>query len=396
VTDIYRDLPEAAIIPDSARRFGIKSDPRRQVDSLHRISWRWLPQQGSGEAGDWHERAAWQLNSSIALPEHFQAGRWHYRVLDHEDSTLYEEILPVYRRSEARRQLRQLEKSTPELSGDPSQRVRHHATRTFFSADEGSYSTRMQARALWEATASGQPGSAYEIYGVEGTGGKIWPYRLFRPVNLQADHSYPLVFVFHTEFDQTVDSFWGTYAGGSHARTTRWRALAEEYNVILALPFIQGQKQGIARAATYLPRMEQKIRRSLPVQVSEVSAVAWSKSVLSLFELMEKQTFSSLANIGLISPWLAENALERRRVITRLTRTYPDMKVFIRHGLDDTDVPVYLPRRWKQAMSTLSGGCWQINYREVPRATHWNYPGNPEADFYRFISTETQNKKDMQ
>jgi len=393
VTEIYRDLPEAAIVPDSTSLLALKQEPRRQVDSLHRISWRWLPQQINETPGRWHERAAWQLDSSIPLPDNFHVGRWHYRILGNEDSTLYEEILPVYRRSAAREQLHQLEKTKPEFSGDPSQRVRREAARTYFSAD---YSTRMQARALWEASIPEQPESHHhEMYGIEDPDGKIWPYRLFRPVSMQTDHSYPLVFVFHTEFDQTVDSFWKTYAGGSHARTARWRTLAEKHNIILAHPFIRGHEEGITRAISYLPRMEQKIRRSLSAPVGSTGAVAWSKSVLSLFELMEEQTFSTLNHIGLISPWLAENALERRRIITQLTRTYPEMNVFIRYGLDDTDVPVYLPRRWKQAMATLSGDRWQINYREIPGATHWNYPGDPEAGFYRWITTQSQPQKDM-
>ena len=396
VSQIYRDLPASAIIPDSARRLALKSDSRRRADSLHRIAWRWLPEQGQEQKGGstdgWQEQNAWQTGASIGLPEWFQSGRLHYRIMGPTDSTLYEEIVPIYRQTAAQRQWQHLQNADRTPPADVSGRVRLEAARTLMEAEEGVYSTRMQARVLWEAAHPGEAGGPHELYGVEGPGGNVRPFRLFAPVSPAPAHSYPLVFVLHAEFDENVDSFWETYAGGSHARTARWRALAEEYNLVLALPFLKGTGQGIRRAADYLPRIEQNIRSKLTVPPANVAALAWSKSALSLFELMETRTFENLDHIGLISPWLADNPLERRRIITRLTGIYPEMKVFIRHGLDDTDVPVYLPRRWRKSMEGLSEDSWNIDYREVPGATHWNYPGDPESAFYRWITQESQSQ----
>ena len=388
LADIYRDLPEAYILPDSSLSLDLKTSPRTKIDSLHRFAWRFETE--PEVSSQWQSLPPWQLGDTLPLPEGFTSGIFAYQVRDSLGEICYEERSPVYRQSEADRVLAELRTADRSRNESSSEFDRQSLLMLFGAenTDESraplkAFSTRMKADWLWQRSHS-QPQlrqTAPIRLVTDPESGKKIPYRLFLPVTMDETEALPVVFQFHVEFDEPENNFWQTYGGGSHALYSKWRAMADFYHMALVLPYATGDKEGGAQLMRLLPAIRSDLNRTISAPLAQNYAISWSKSGLTLLETLEKEALP-FAKVALISPWLLELPLERSAIAKTLYRVSPERSIFLRHGLNDQTVPIYIVRRWVNAFRKAG---LTVDYREVPHSTHWNYWGDPEQEFYRSI-----------
>jgi predicted esterase len=267
---------------------------------------------------------------------------------------------------------------------------RDEAVRELFSRDlsrnlggSREYSTRMKAHAL--ADLGGGQVSGPEVWGYRSASDSlVQTYRVFVPDSTSSysgGRANALVFVMHGLYNKTSD-FWNSYEGTSHALMAKRAALSTESQEVLVMPHGRGIENYLGDALDELPSICGQLFHSLAIDTTRCAILVWSGGARSVLELLQSVRIPLVA-VGLVSPVLPPNVTEMQRMLSRIRHLHPGLKWFIWHGMDDTDAPIHVTRRWvDRVRSTFS----EVHYQEVPHASHWNYPVDPEREFYRLIS----------
>ena len=370
---VYRDLPATAIVESHSKVLPLKTDPRHRFDSLHTVQLQWkradgVPLQGSLLFN------GYELPESIPLPvSNREVFLFRYEVNRENGETVYSETVPIFTEKGFEDVVQKIEE----------QSVKDASAEAFLEITESNrYSTRMKAE--WAADLLNDIRLTY--------GPRLKAHPLTIEANLQTnnrdvfrfyippDKMNKSVIAMHTEFSDTVNSYSKTYAGRSHARMVHWNSLAARYGLCIAVPYLK-QSENESNFMENMDYVSDLAHRQC--ERNQQAVIAWSKSVLTLFQWLEKEK-RPVHTAALVSPWLTDNAIDRMKIIQKMAETNPQITWHIWHGLDDTDVPVYIPRRWVEAMKNAG---MKVHLYEEEGATHWNYRKDPEEAFYKLLTT---------
>lgn len=351
---IYSDVVETSILPDSVRHVTLNLDPRRLVDTIHRITMRW-------KDVILFVGAPKEMPEKIDLPIGFdEFAMLSMDVRDSDGAVIFAERYPIWSESGAETIRHRVRAYDQGLVLDDENRSR--------------YSTRKQAELLLDLRNRTNPmhvnGPRLSLH----AGRLVQHYRPQLPV----DPSKPkkLVVLLHAEFDDSVTSYWNTYAGRSHALMADWTAACTRFRIEFLQTHIPADARSLPETARWLAEL---IRKQ---NADEVAILAWSKSAFTLFEMLPNSGIP-VKRIGLISPWLPADANQATRMVLRLKQEYSNVDWHIFHGAADTDVPLFIPRLWRQ---TLQNTGFEVRYSEIPWSSHWHYARDPQHLFLMSIN----------
>lgn len=348
---IYSDVVETSILPDSVRLVTFNLDPRRLVDNIHRITLQWSDV-------ILFDGAPKDMPQQIDLPTAFNGfAMLSLNVRDTNGKVVFAEHYPIWSESGAETMRRRVHAYDQELVLD--------------EVNRSQYSTRKQAELLLDLRNRTNPTHTKGPRLTEHTGRIIQHYRPQLPV----DPSKPkkLVVLLHAEFDDSVTSYWNTYAGRSHSLMAEWTAASTRFRIEILQTLIPADAHSMPETARWLAELIKK------QNADEVAILAWSKSAFTLFEMLPSSGIP-VTRIGLISPWLPSDANHATRLVLRLKQEYPRVSWHIFHGVADTDVPLYIPRLWRDALLKAD---YRVDYSEVPWSSHWHYVQAPEHEFLK-------------
>gem|GEM_PF-3407654 len=405
---MFGDLPQSCILEDSESWLHLNSDTRRRIDSLHYIFWCWR---------DWNGTVldsivsipVYALSDSISLPpisDKFLL--WDVSVTGQDKTILFREQIPIAFKDEVVRRVRQINRDSLSFYNNGADaQARFKAIQSVFariiSHDTTAvvYATRDQMQVLFGAWSilHKNPESYVEtgvqLYGIGNPPKQeVTAWRMFSPTVTHEDHkqvTIPTVLALHVDFDNT-DDYWQTYQAQSHTLSWRWTAFSDFYRMHIISPYFSGSVKGFSGSSERLHHLLQQAsfidsgRKMAPI-----TALAWSKGAITLLELLKKPWFR-VNNVALISPFLPENSNEVLHEIIAIKQVHPDIHWLIWHGLDDTDVPVFINR---QFVKLLKEQRFTVSYTEVPYSTYWNYFTDPEQELYQAISKERSIRRDQ-
>lgn len=349
---IYSDVVETSILPDSVRHMTFNLDPRRLVDNIHQITLQW-------EDVIVFDGAPKDMPQQIDLPTAFNGFTMlSLNVRDTNGKVVFAEHYPIWSESGAETMRRRVDAYDQGLVLDEVNRSK--------------YSTRKQAELFLDLRDFVRAGRTRPGPRLSEFAGRIIQH--YRP-QLPVDPSKPkkLVVLLHAEFDDSVISYWNTYAGRSHALMADWTAASTRFRIEFLQTLIPADAGSMLETARWLAEL---IRKQ---NADEIAILAWSKSAFTLFEMLPSSGIP-VTRIGWISPWLPADANHATRMVLRLKQEYPRVSWHIFHGVADTDVPLYIPRLWRD---TLLKADYRVDYSEVPWSSHWHYVQAPEHEFLK-------------
>jgi len=398
---MFGDLPQSCILADSASWLHLNSDSRRRVDSMHYISWRWRDWNGT----ILHSTAPRPVNTlpdSIPLPvlgNRFLL--WDVSVTNQNKAVLFRDQIPIGFKQEVNQRVRQIIRdSLVSYHKGLDAQVRFKAVQSVFDRmmthDSAAivYATRGQMQILygaWNTLHKSQEvhhETGIHLYGIKNpVKNGITTWRMFTPETSRKGEdrvTIPAVLALHVDFDDTGD-YWKTYQAQSHTLFWRWEAFSDFYRMHIISPYFSGSGSGFVRSGEDLHHilLKTSLIGSARKEVN-VTALAWSKGAFTLLGLLKKPWFK-VKNVALISPFLPENTNDMLHEILAIKQAHPDIHWLIWHGLDDTDVPVFINRKFVKLLKEQG---FAVTDTEVPYSTHWNYFTDPEQELYQIISNK--------
>ncbi|MEX0721257.1 MAG: hypothetical protein WD059_11355 [Balneolaceae bacterium] len=372
--EIYRDLPDATILNDTAGFLKLKKDPRLYLDEYHTISFSWINPFNDLKLSEFAFPAK-ALPDSLHLPGQSQFPLlFDYQILDKEQKVVYEEIIPIFDSASAQKFA---EKSRQILSGKMNNQEWEENLKLVFAHELGlkskkSYSTRMKSEFLWDVlTKTGEID-----YNIGGPRTRSFNGELARGyVPYRAEEISPKVLGLHVEFSDSVHHFLDGHPGSSHALMTGWNSYAQKFSVELLFPFTSETIDSFNTAAT--------LRHFEEHQADSFHVVAWSKSSVTLLNELNSNSLP-IHQAALISPWLIDAPTESFLIARNIKLQNPHINFHIWHGMDDTDVAEYILKNW---IKTFREQSLHVRYTQVPHSTHWNYWKEPEEAFYQQLNT---------
>ena len=373
--DIYNDLLESAIL-EEGDNLHLKIDPRSLIDTIHTVT---ISINVDNEIPPTtHTYPANNIPTRFEVPKNFKGqGTWTTSIHSN-DSLIFRESIPFYSWDF----LDKWFEKTKVSSVVPEEWTKQYSFRKLYTKGDQA-STRMRAEALKNLV-------IYQIKGEEITSGfnilgyfseldsTVQTYTLFHPNDI---NEFLLVYVMHGEYTQDSD-YWDGYEGASHALMSQRIAASIDNRVLLVMPHGRGIKNYLGEAEEELPLINEQLKELVEIKSSHI--LVWSRGATSLFELL-KTMHIDIETVGVISPFVPDSETEMQQLISYITLNYPDMKWFIRHGLNDSDSPISRTRRFVELLRL--NGC-QVNYKEIPYSTHWNYIYDQEKEYYNYVNAQ--------
>ncbi|MBN8707405.1 MAG: hypothetical protein J0L62_16150 [Bacteroidetes bacterium] len=379
IPDLYADLPESCILPDSAQFLKFKTDSRKESDTFHNLHIKWY-RNGNLLSESVYKPAG--ASHHIKLPDLFRGfALASISVYDLAGNRLFEETIPIANESFIRTTLKHIKKKSIKDFNSDYQARQMGIDRVFFSdLKDKSISTRMKVSLVYDLMETENKNIGSEIIGYYSEHyKKNEPVRIFIPSG-KPEKAVPLVFIMTGVKDPSSDLF-SSYEGGSHALMSSRITQAEIQKLVMVMRQIKGEQSELGDSKTELPFLYNTLSTQYDIDSSSIGAIAWSKDCFSLLELLGSKVIP-LKSIALISAVLPDNETELTRLLLNIRDTYPGLSLFVRHGLDDTDAPVFVIRKFVQIAEKLG---FQIDYSEVPYSSHWSYLVDPEKEYYTSI-----------
>ena len=401
VYKLYSDLPNECIINDTASYLRLKYDNRFKYDTFHEINFIWdNTNYAKKRAQNFITLNANQIPSRLQTPRlnRFSPHELDIQVNDIENNDLvFRERIPIFYNEYIKNYLNSI--TTLPNRKDESNIARLEAVKEIFGnilniENARNYSTRMMSHALNDYRLGELNLNLFRIPGPHTDGYRseadlsIQPYRIFIPEMILSDkylcdYSLPVIFIIHGLYTENNDqNFWQSYEGFSHALFAKRSALSTINNVLLVMSYGRGSKNYMGIAEEEIPLIFSQIKLKFENISDSLSLLTWSKGTISLLNLLENLKLP-VNKIGLISPVFSGGELKMQQILLKLKLLYPNIRWFIRHGLDDEDSPIYQTRIW---ISFLEKNSFRYNYKEIPYSSHWNYIQDVEFEFYKWIN----------
>ncbi len=391
---MFGDLPESCLLSGNRSWLRLNPDRRRQIDSLHFISWKWKGWNGT-VLDSTSDIPAYALPDSIYIPSSKTTFLlWDVSVANSHHTVLFREQIPVAYRKETLQRAREIIRDSLLLHNkNVDLQASYQAVRTVFKpalahdTTSATFATRDQLYVLYRAwqTLEEKIKTPYDtenhLHGIyEQEKQAVSTYRVFSPLSgskTSSNPATPTVLALQVDFEGTND-YWKTYQAQSHATFWHWAAFSSSYRINIVSPYFSGTGSGFGQSAKDVHH----ILNTLDKPAAPLTTLAWSKGALTLLELLKKP-WLKVENVALISPYLPDNTNDMLHEIMAIKAVHPEIQWFIWHGLDDTDVPVHLNRLFVRLLRKQG---FRVTYTEVPYSTHWNYFTDPEQELYQRIS----------
>ncbi|MEQ9308003.1 MAG: hypothetical protein RLN90_01010 [Balneolaceae bacterium] len=378
IPEIYSDLPEACILPDSSYSLTLEMDLRIKYDQFHALRYRWLDLVNNFSS-DWTLYTANAFPGRVSLPESFDGFKvFDYELINQEGEILYKESVPIFSNTMAHQKVLDFKTMLQK-----EQNVAHlenlslHHPELFEKEKELEYSTRHKAEFLLdlllleneELSFTGGPRT--ELFN-----GKI--FRAYTPyINSKPKD---LIIGFHVELEDTVNQYFKTYAGKSHAKMAEWNSYVQASGNTLIMPFIKPSDLDLGISVfnnNYLSSIDLEEQK-------KIKAISWSKGVPILLNELTKQNFP-FNEVYMISSWLMVSEQEAFRTANLIRSKNSRTKFTFWHGRMDTNVPYSYIKSWSeifQSQNVKSSLIVEVN------STHWSFWKRPEKKI--FISNQVK------
>lgn len=375
--DIYNDLIESTII-DEDSPLTLKIDPRSNTDSFNTMNILITDISSESEEDSYIDTSfsTSKIPEQISLPKSFSGkGKFSVSITENSD-VIFSESIPFFyaKEFESVKKTVQIKSYENEIGW-----AKKNALLKLYEKGNKA-STRMRSEALWDVLSYNSsvpditPG--FNILGYRSKlDGSIQTYTLLYPGTAS---EYPLIYIMHGEYNKDSD-YWNSYEGGSHSIMVARIAESIDNDVAIAMTHGRGIKNYLDGAEEELPLINDQLKDFMEIESSHI--LVWSRGATSLFELL-KIIEINIESVGIISPFVPDDEVEMQQLISYIKLNYPDLKWFIRHGLNDEDSPISRTRKF---VKLLGDNGITVNYKEIPYSTHWNYIYDQEKEYYRFV-----------
>ncbi len=380
--DIYNDILEAAILEEN-EILQIKIDPRSKLDTFNTVELKLNEVLQNFDKSEVLKKEVLgsELPFEIKLPASFTGYGIFSLKVTRKNRTVFKEDIPVFNRSYIDRQYSKYSETQNGSQSDEFYWAKKNAFLVLYDKGEKA-STRMLAESLhdllqYEHKKESISHPGFDILGYRSrTDNSVQTYTLFSPNDSPVRTG---VLIMHGEYDKDSD-YWYSYEGGSHSVTTGRIASSIKWNIHLVMTHGRGIQNYLGEAKEELPLISKQLSSLSGINASHI--LVWSKGTTSLLELL-KNVDLKLESVGIISPFVPDKKIEMQQLISYIKIRYPELKWFIRHGLNDSDSPISRTRKF---VELLKNNNYEINYEEIPYSTHWNYIYDQEHKYYEYVS----------
>lgn len=364
IPEIYADLPESCIIPNSASHLAFKLDSRIKQDQFHILRIRWLDII-TNTFSDWIEYTAMDIPDMMELPEDFEGFKiLEYELINQEDALLYKEKIPIFTRSVA---LQKAIDFKSRLQDDLSkvaylENLALHYPELFGKEKELDFSTRHKAEFLLDLILLENK----ELSFIGGPRIELFNGELLRTYTPYTHtESQELIVGFHVELEDSINQYFKTYAGKSHAKMVEWNSYIQASGNTLIIPFIKPGDKELSISA-----FNEHYLSSIEVENFErIKAISWSKGVPIL---LKEFTYDYLLynEVHMISSWLMISKQEAFETANLIRKYNPTIEFNFWHGNADTDVPHSYIEDWS---ATFERNRLKSKVFTRSNSSHWEY-----------------------
>ncbi|MCA0447831.1 MAG: hypothetical protein LCH54_16555 [Bacteroidetes bacterium] len=376
--EIYGDLIEACIIPDTATSILLKVNSKIKVDTFHKLKIRW---QKSGDNLFETVIKSGEPLSRVPLPKIFDTSiSIEIIVTDKFSKTVFSEKMPIMTERYYQQEVNNfLKKEIKLLSKD--QKAELASFKVMIRNSKKNYSSKMRSLLLSDLINNKNTDYGTRILGYFSNYYKsIEPYRVFYPYQKSAE-KLPIVFI-TTGVQKPSSQFFESYEGGSHALLSSRIISAQKNRVVLVTRQIRGDQKKMGDTQTELPEILKDLSTEKNIDTTNISAIVWSKDCYSFLELLQEKVIP-LHQLALISVVLPNDETDMTRLLLGVKRNYPKLKFFVRHGMNDEEAPLFIVRKFEILIKKMG---FQIDYEEVPFSSHWSFIQDPENIFYNSLT----------
>ncbi len=364
IPEIYADLPESCILKDSVSHLAFKLDSRIKQDQFNILRVRWLDI-FTNTSSEWIEFTAIDFPDMMELPEDFEGFKiLEYELINQEDALLYKEKIPIFSRTVALQKAIDFKSRLQEDLSKAAylENLALHYPELFGKEKELDFSTRHKAEFLLDLLLleneklSFNGGPRTELFN-----GKL--LRTYTPYT--HTESQELIVGFHVELEDTINHYFKTYAGKSHAKMVEWNSFVQTSGNTLITPFIKPGDKELSISAFnehYLSSIEAE-------NFELIKAISWSKGVPIL---LKEFTYDHLLynEVHMISSWLMISKQEAFETANLIRKYNPTIELNFWHGNADTDVPHSYIDDWS---ATLVRNRLKSKVFIQPNSSHWSY-----------------------
>lgn len=363
IPEIYSDLPEACILPDSGMFLQLKLDIRVKHDRFHTLRYRWVDLLNVTQS-EWIYYKANSFPDHVPISENFDGFKlFDYELIDANKNILYKESIPIFTESMAEQKAMEFKNKLQDIKHETYLENLELQYPTLFGlSNELDYSTRHKAEFLLDLILFDNEASSF-------TGGprtELFNGKLFRTYSpYKLSDPKDLIIGFHVELEDSVDQYFNTYAGKSHAKMVEWNSYIQASGNTLIMPFIKPIDKELSISAFnehYLASIEIEKHK-------KIKAISWSKGVPMLLNEFSLRSLP-IDEAHMISSWLMISEQEAFRTANLIRRYNPDIEFNFWHGRIDTDVPYSYVKSWTETFQNQN-----INSTLVvePNSTHWSH-----------------------
>lgn len=397
ISELYRDIPECCILPDTATYILLNPENGRSLDSSHILHISWKEMNLKNRCIQTNTYLAYELPEILPLPNDF-SGKTLFEVivLNKSGKIEFREEIPIFYAREADRLARRLTKY-PKNTEDPVYLARLDAVVTMFNLnndpDAKEYSTRMKAHALLDLyryelnlnDTNPQFSAGPRVWGYRSPlDNTIQPYRLIIPASLSENPattvSYNIIFIIHGTLDEDTD-FWKIYQIRSHYHMAVRTSYSTCYKSIIVMPYGRGIQNFLGDALEEIPIILKQLQQYWNIDTTKIAIYAHSNAprmALSLLQLIHLPVYS----LGFWSPILPTDNTEIQQILLWLKKDYPDLKWYIWQGEEDEEAPVTVTRSWIKSIEKVG---FEVVYNEEPHSTHLVYLGDPLKEYMELL-----------
>ncbi|MFZ2323374.1 MAG: hypothetical protein WAV89_06740 [Ignavibacteriaceae bacterium] len=390
-SEIYSDILDACILPDTSTEILVKPDPRRKLYNQYSYNLIWKTIENSPKEFYKVSFRGNDLPSAITLPTGFKgAAILEISVLTENNKIVYQEDIPIFFESVANKLAVNLARTI--CYDNPIFTARKNAIVDMFLVNnisekrEFNVSTRTKAHALLDLFES----VSFNNSNLSITGPRVFGYkskfdnsvqvfRTYLPSSLgnrgNSNKSYPLIYTIRpinvVMYDtltkkQLKSNFLRSRDFCSHSQMIKWLERVERNDVVVVSSHGQGLKNFLGNATEEFPNILSTLKEYYNIDTANVSIFAYSSGAELTLRLL-KDINIDVKNIGFIGGAISIKSDSLKTLLKEIKIKFPALKFIIRQGLDDKKQPSDDTRRWVQLIKDTG---FEVDYDEIPYAGH--------------------------
>lgn len=390
-SEIYSDILDACIIPDTATQILIKPDPRRKLYNQYSYNLIWKTIENSPKEFYKVSYQGNNLPSALTLPPGFKGSSvLEISVLTENNKIVYQEDIPIFFESVANKLAVNLVSTV--CYDNPIYTARKNAVVDMFIVNntsekrEFNVSTRTKAHALldlYESVSfnnSNLPITGPRVFGYKSKfDNSVQVFRTYLPSSLgnlgDSSKAYPLIFTIRPinviMYDtltkkQLKSNFLRSRDFCSHSQMVKWLERVERNDVVVVSSHGQGLKNFLGDATEEFPNILSTLKEYYDIDTTNISIFAYSSGAELTLKLL-KDINIDVKNIGFIGGAISIKSDSLKTLLKEIKIKFPELKFIIRQGLDDKKQPSEDTRRWVQLIKDAG---FEVDYDEIPYAGH--------------------------